>query len=374
MLKTEKAAPERVDTDAIRKQANLRALVDFGELRQIVKGEWGGPCPKCGGRDRFRIQPDHDGGGRWLCRGCAGGQWQDVIDFVMWRDGVSFLEACAVLGGEVSPAATRPKAAPAVDVGGDAPAAAWQEAALEAVADSCMAMQLGIDWHEEYQHDGRYNLEQRGRLRELTPEAPAAARAYAWLRGRGLTLDTIGGANIGYNAAWRDVLPGVRLAPGIVIPNISGGGTSRRGVLWYLNVRKSKGAGDGGAKYQALKGSALASLYAPGELVGARDVVIVEGEFDALLLAQAAGDLVSVATMGSAGAIPKRWRLALAGCRLFVSLDNDAAGRKGAARWLELGAQAMQPGPAAGEDVTDYWRRVGSDGLRAWVLSSLSAV
>jgi hypothetical protein len=31
-------------------------------------GEWTGPCPRCGGRDRFSISPSK---GLWNCRGCG---------------------------------------------------------------------------------------------------------------------------------------------------------------------------------------------------------------------------------------------------------------------------------------------------------------
>jgi DNA primase len=53
-------------------------------------GEFAGPCPFCGGRDRFRVQPQE---GLWFCRQCSpDGRWQDAIAFVMRRDGVLFAE------------------------------------------------------------------------------------------------------------------------------------------------------------------------------------------------------------------------------------------------------------------------------------------
>ncbi len=56
-------------------------------------GEYAGPCPLCGGRDRFRVWPER---GRFWCRGC--GASGDVVDFIMKLRGLSFKDACVHLG------------------------------------------------------------------------------------------------------------------------------------------------------------------------------------------------------------------------------------------------------------------------------------
>ena len=59
-------------------------------------GEWCGPCPFCGGRDRFRVQPVR---GRWWCRQCSpDDRWEDAIAYLQRRDGVTFLDAREALG------------------------------------------------------------------------------------------------------------------------------------------------------------------------------------------------------------------------------------------------------------------------------------
>lgn len=58
------------------------------------KTERDGPCPKCGGNDRFAINVKKQ---VFNCRGCKAGG--DVIDFVQWLDGVGFIEACTTLAG-----------------------------------------------------------------------------------------------------------------------------------------------------------------------------------------------------------------------------------------------------------------------------------
>jgi hypothetical protein len=54
-----------------------------------------GPCPVCGGRDRFGVNLDKQ---VWNCRGCAGRG--DVIDLVQHLDDVPFTAAIELLTGE----------------------------------------------------------------------------------------------------------------------------------------------------------------------------------------------------------------------------------------------------------------------------------
>ena len=54
-----------------------------------------GPCPKCGGDDRFGINTQKQ---LWNCRGCDKGG--DVIKLVQHLDGCGFKAACATLAGE----------------------------------------------------------------------------------------------------------------------------------------------------------------------------------------------------------------------------------------------------------------------------------
>jgi hypothetical protein len=53
-----------------------------------------GPCPRCGGNDRFSINVNKQ---IWNCRGCAKGG--DVVDLVQHLDGVDFRAAVVTLGG-----------------------------------------------------------------------------------------------------------------------------------------------------------------------------------------------------------------------------------------------------------------------------------
>ena len=59
------------------------------------KTERAGPCPVCGGDDRFSINTAKQ---VWNCRGCSKGG--DVIDLVQHIDGSDFVAACTKLAGE----------------------------------------------------------------------------------------------------------------------------------------------------------------------------------------------------------------------------------------------------------------------------------
>jgi hypothetical protein len=61
--------------------------------------EWIGPCPRCGGKDRFAVRPSKQ---VFNCRGAGGG---NVISMVMHACAVNFLAACEIITGEPAPCA-----------------------------------------------------------------------------------------------------------------------------------------------------------------------------------------------------------------------------------------------------------------------------
>ena len=55
----------------------------FGiSLHQVTATEWAGPCPKCGGEDRFRVWPEagNSGTGSFWCRQCGWKGFCDSLD------------------------------------------------------------------------------------------------------------------------------------------------------------------------------------------------------------------------------------------------------------------------------------------------------
>jgi DNA primase len=75
-------------------------------------------------------------------------------------------------------------------------------------------------------------------------------------------------------------------------------------------------------------------LYGAKRLQGNRPLFIVEAELDALLLWQAAGDLVDVVALAGAGrTLPAQWLARLLPyTRIFAALDADKAGTLNATR------------------------------------------
>jgi phage/plasmid primase-like uncharacterized protein len=97
-----KARAVRIEDEIVRRGITLR-----GKIERV------GPCPKCGGIDRFSINTKK---GVWNCRQCGVGG--DVIKLVEHLDNVDFITACTTLTGELAPKANgrdrgiAPKATP----------------------------------------------------------------------------------------------------------------------------------------------------------------------------------------------------------------------------------------------------------------------
>jgi len=59
-------------------------------------GQYNGPCPWCGGLDRFRVQPYYDAYGFFACNQCR--RSGTAIDYLMLRRGLSKQHALATVG------------------------------------------------------------------------------------------------------------------------------------------------------------------------------------------------------------------------------------------------------------------------------------
>jgi DNA primase len=310
-------------------------------------GEHAGPCPFCGGTDRFRVWPNstrHHGKGRFWCRRCD--ESGDAIDYVRERDGLSYAGACGLLGINrrscpPSPARVRP----ATD-NASRPSAVWRTRAERMVEGAADAL-----W------------------------SSGGERPLAWLRQRGLGDATIRGARLGLNAntRWEPAgswgvpeTPGrgrrVWLPSGIVIP-------------WYvaddvqrLQVRRLEGE----PRYVGISGSGT-PLYNGHRIKPATPVVLTEGVFDALVLRQEAGDICTpVATGSSAATGNATWTRALATASVvLIAFDADEPGDKGAARWLSVLSNAHRWRPYWG-DVCDMHRDAVD--LRAWIQQGIDSV
>lgn len=298
--------------------------------------EYAGPCPFCGGTDRFHVWPEAERPHYNCVRGCN--RNGDAIQFLVDHEGMTFVEACHELDIDVEEAIEVRKYPHSTH---DAPPAAWQERAKE-FSEYC----------RQY----------------LLKKAPTAL---AWLHDRGLTDETIWLAELGYcPALYTDELENwglssldttkdkIRIPEGITLPWYHGGD------LWKLAVRRLNPAEDQ-KKYGQVVGSSE-GLYGADKVESGKPVMIVEGEFDALSVQQVAGDLVlCVATGSTTRGYTPRWVQLLQQCpTILQSFDSDAEGDEWAHRWLHTFPQAMRWQPWQ-HDTNDMLTK-GED-IRGWV-------
>jgi hypothetical protein len=200
---------------------------------------------------------------------------------------------------------------------------------------------------------------------------PDGKEALAYLHGRGLSDKTIRAARLGWTpriqARAKDGRP--YPAGGIVIPWFD---TGRRGLvdsgcdLALIKVRRPEGVRP---KYAEVFRDRLRppTVYpSPGVIQPGRPLVVVEGEFDALLLAQELELLAAVVTAGSAStrADVGIFLRALSASPWCIATDNDEAGDRAAEGWSESErARRVRP-PGAFKDWTEAHQ--GEVNLRRW--------
>ncbi len=317
-------------------------------------GEYQTRCPFCGGKDRFCCWPDRhqveESAIHYWCRGC--GAHGDVVKFIQEVEGLSFADACAALNISLDdmPVGSSPWRAYRRVEEDRAPSDAWQARALE-FAQRCK----DLLWH---------------------PQSESGHAALAYLRKRGLSDATIQLAGIGYNSATRfeekapwgldDDGKKLWIPRGIVIP------WQIEGKLWALTIRRPRSdiSAERPAKYVQVKGSS-AGIYGIDALVANvnKPALIVEGEFDALIAQQFAGELCTpLATGGVAKGRGKRWALWIAQAPIvLIAYDADAGGQGETAAkdyWLAHIPHAL-PWQPWEHDITDMYH-AGLD-IREWL-------
>lgn len=137
------------------------------------------------------------------------------------------------------------------------------------------------------------------------------------------------------------------------------------GAVYHVKVRLFEEWGDDTPKYLRIRGG-TPTLYGVDQLKGRDTVVICEGELDAALLWQEAGDLVDVVAIGTKGAkVEPRGLAHLKAPRWLVALDADADADEEAGEWIEYSARAKRIRPMEGNDLTDFYNAGGD--LRSWI-------
>ena len=333
----------------------------IGRRVRLVRAgrQWKGCCPFHGEKTpSFHVYEDH-----YHCFGC--GEHGDAIAFVMKSQGATFTEAVAQLAAEASMEVPKPSPAAA--------AAEQRRLDLHAVLDAAA---------QSYQR------------RLLLPEG---ARALAYLRGRGLTDDTIRRFGLGWSGEGRGQLAAELAREGITPAMLVEAGLMRAaedgkpaGDMFFSRVmfpiRDRRGRtisfggrtlGDGQPKY--VNGPETALFSKRRTLFGldlAREaarsgaaVLAVEGYMDVIALHQAglAGAVAPLGTALTEEQLEELWRLSPVPVLCF---DGDAAGARAAARAVELALPAISAERSlklatmpVGEDPDTLVRRRGAAGM-----------
>ena len=316
--------------EELRARTPLAALVSRRVKLSRSGRQMKGCCPFHGEKTpSFYVYEDG-----YHCFGC--GAHGDAISFVMQTQGAGFMEAVQSLAGEAG--LELPKASPSAE------AAERQRLDLHGVLDAAQAY---------YAH---------------ALFTPAGAAALAYLRGRGLTDETIARFGLGWAGEGRGALAAALAGGGVTQPQLLEAGLLRagedgavRGELFFNRVmfpiRDRTGRmisfggrtlGDGQPKY--VNGPETPLFSKRRTLYGlnlAREaarkggaVVAVEGYMDVIALHQA-GFGAAVAPLGTAltsEQLEELWRLSPAPVLCF---DGDAAGGRAAARAAQTALPAI---------------------------------
>jgi DNA primase len=360
---------DETEIEDIRNRCDLLVLAGRNTSLKKVStgngGEYAGPCPWCGGDDRFRVQPTQQ---RWWCRNCSADEhWQDCFAYVMKWDGLTFPEAVRALGGgSLFPLRSEPLPPPPPPAPEVPREMAWQEDAEALVSHAQVELSRNAELLGWLQRE-----------RGITPET-----AWKWRVGH-LEQNS---SDLGSWGAL-DQKPSIWLPAGLVIPVYG-----RDELLWTVKVKLGKNArwpcsrcdkfiqgaqcpdcGRERMKYWKASGT-------PANLLGLAHVekrsaaVLCEGELDAILLSQQAGDLVDVFSgVTGVSSWQSEWNLhLLAYQKVLVAYDADEEGQKWAGtRIKDMPGRLRRMKPPQGKDVTEFWKSGGN--LFDWVQLRLGA-
>jgi hypothetical protein len=211
-------------------EARAAPVADYARRLGVtrLRDEQGGPCPCCGGTDRFAVNAKKN---LWLCR--ASGAGGDAIALAQHVKGLDFLGACEEVLGRAAPDRDRRES--------DEERAA-REAAVARRLDESRAEQERSA--AEY---NRYREAERRRAYDLWRSARAARGTPVedYLRLRGLTLPD--GARLKFMpraALWNALWPNgkvIHTGPAVIAAMVGPDGRFAGAHLTYLDLARPKG-------------------------------------------------------------------------------------------------------------------------------------
>ena len=303
-------------------------------------GEYHCPCPSCGGDDRFMFWPINN---RYWCRQCN--VHGDDIQFCRDFQKLSFRDACLKTKScnPIIPHSSKKAMTKTLSI--HTPSHSWEEKAKVFIESSFNRL-----------------LVDKNAMKSLIE--------------RGLTLETIKKNRLGWNpikafyrrAEWgleeTEKQKWICLPKGLVIPLFE------KEALRKIKIRKSEWeVGDQYGKYYEVPGSS--NLLPIFGLLSQQVVVIIEAEFDAMLIDQEARTLCACIALGGAQKRPhpslRDW-LSKKQLILFA-LDFDEAGKKEYAYWQKHYPN-LEPWPIPEEKSPgDYFTMGGS--IKDWIIGGI---
>ncbi len=306
-------------------------------------GEYHCPCPGCGGDDRFMFWPEED---RYWCRQCH--SKGDAIQFCRDFLGLSFRAACMKTQKDAANSRSRSRIIPGDSSSIREPSGSWKD----------KARLFSENAHQRLLID---------------------KTAMGLILQRGLSSDSIQQHQLGWNpikSFYRRSDWGLEesenrkwlcLPAGIVIPVLE------NSQIQKLKIRKSEWKeGDFYGKYYEVPGSSnMIPIFGDQSM---DTCIVVEAEFDAMLVIQEAGDLCACIALGGAQKRPneplRQWMLNRT--LLLFALDFDDAGKKEYSYWQQSYPN-LEPWPVPEEKSPEDYFKVGgktrdwiSSGIRAW--------
>ena len=254
------------DPEALRNYA--RSLV---QLKKIHGGELSGPCPICGGNDRFSVFADGTG---WLCRKCPAETGKTVstggyFDLIARVEGIPVREAMQRYGDRDAPKVQGAPMAP--------------ERALSTSSS---------DW----QHD-IWQLKARTYLAECEPRL-AGSEGESYLEKRGILYSTSQSWRFGFDPNYPITWEGkecTKRGPAIIMPWLAQDGRTLTAVKARLIYET-----DGAMKARNRRGGSQ-MLIGAHLRTGKRVLVASEGELNATSIWQVIHDQADVLSFGHEG-------------------------------------------------------------------------
>ncbi len=331
-------------------------------LKRRSGSEYAGLCPFHNEKTpSFTV---NDKKGFYHCFGC--GEHGDAVGFVMKTEGLSFPESVEKLAREVG--LPVPRATPA------------ERERVERASTLQQIVELAAQWFQK-------------QLR-----LPVGRQGLDYLRGRGLSDETIDDFRLGFAPDSRDGLIAALKRENVPLDKIVEAGLAiqpedrrepydrfRGRVMFVINDRRGRAIAFGGRVMGAGEPKYLNSPETPLFHKGAnlycldrarqavtkdQPVIVAEGYMDVIAL-HGAGFTGAVAPLGTAlteGQLAELWKLA---DEPYLCFDGDNAGRRAAARGAERALPLLRAGKSlrflalpAGEDPDSLIRTRGPDAIR----------